>query len=114
MRVRPAYFPSGSLAENVNVALFRTVNGSGPVRIVVSGGVWSTGGVRICQLWTAGEPSMLPFRSIERTSNRCQPSARPGSFGFGGYSMGEVHGPQAPSCPAGMPSGIAVIDEPAL
>src|ERR687895_563982 len=66
-----------SSLENVNVACVRTVIGSGPESMVVSGGVTSTSGCAIVHVRTAGVGSTLPLRSIAATSNVCVPGRRP-------------------------------------
>ena len=49
----------------------------GPEPIVVSGGVVSGGGTFTVQVREAGEASVLPAPSVARTSNVCEPFARP-------------------------------------
>jgi hypothetical protein len=49
----------------------------GPELIVVSGAVVSGGGTSTVQVRLAGEASVLPAASVARTSNVCEPFARP-------------------------------------
>jgi hypothetical protein len=49
----------------------------GPAVIVVFGAVVSGGGTSTVQVRLAGEASVLPAASVARTSNVCDPFARP-------------------------------------
>src|SRR5918992_704943 len=90
---------SGSSLENVNVALVCTVVRSGPESIVVSGASMSGGGGLIAHVIAAGPGSALPWRSIARTWNVCDPTAR------SSYVVGVV---QAAHAPASGPGGSSL------
>src|SRR3954451_25429571 len=62
----------------------------GPEVIDVSGAVVSAGVVSTVHVRVAGEASVLPAPSVARTSNLCDPSARPL------YAFGDVHAAHAP------------------
>jgi hypothetical protein len=61
---------------NWNDAVVWVVVADGCCVIVVSGAVVSAG-AWIVHVWLAGDPSWLPAASRARTSNVCEPSARP-------------------------------------
>ena len=61
-----------SVAVNEKLALVELVGLFGDVVIVVFGAPVST-----AQLWVAGVASVVPAGSVARTSNVCEPSARP-------------------------------------
>ena len=70
-----------SLALKVKLAAVEVVLDSGPLRIVVSGGVVSPGGgveaSSTVQVSVAGVSSTFPAASSARTENWCEPRLRP-------------------------------------
>ena len=80
-----------SVDVNVKFARRRRDRAGRPARDVVSGGVVSGGGTFTVHVRVAGVASVFPAASVARTSNVCEPLARPE------YAFGDVQVAHAPA-----------------